>query len=83
MTKTKLNFSDAEEEAKTYFEQLSANGTVADDELDWIAGGVLGCPDDGGEENKIARSVSHGWCASRLSFNHNIHKDPSYKEKSK
>ena len=33
-----------EEEAKTYFEQLSANGEVADEELDAVSGG---CGDDG------------------------------------
>ena len=32
-----------EEEAKTYFAQLNANGAVADDELDAVAGGGS-CP---------------------------------------
>ena len=37
-----------EEEAKTYFEQLGANGTVSDDELDIVTGGGKeeGCGDD-------------------------------------
>ena len=43
------NVELTEDEAKTYFEQLNANGAVSDDELDIVAGG-LGCPDDG-EEN--------------------------------
>ena len=43
------NVDLTETEAKTYFEQLNANGAVSDDELDIVAGG-LGCPDDG-EEN--------------------------------
>ena len=33
------NVELTEEEAKTYFEQLNANGTVADDELGAVAGG--------------------------------------------
>ena len=43
------NVDLTETEAKTYFEQLNANGAVSDDELDIVAGG-LGCPDDGEEE---------------------------------
>ena len=39
------NVDLTETEAKTYFEQLNANGAVSDDELDIVAGG-LGCPDD-------------------------------------
>jgi hypothetical protein len=35
-----------EEEAKICFEQLSANDTVSDDELDVVAGGGLSCPSD-------------------------------------
>ena len=37
------NVELTEEEAKTYFEQLNANGTVSDDELDAVAGGGS-CP---------------------------------------
>ena len=46
------NVELTEEEAKTYFEQLNANGTVSDEELDAVAGGFLGisCPDNDGEE---------------------------------
>ena len=43
-----------EEEAKTYFEQLNANGAVSDDELDAVAGGSflgLSCPSD--EESEV------------------------------
>ena len=39
------NVELTEEEAKTYFEQLNANGAVADDELDAVAGGGS-CPGD-------------------------------------
>ena len=42
------NVEMTEEEAKTYFAQLNANGAVSDDELDIVAGG-LGCPNDGEE----------------------------------
>ena len=46
------NVELTEEEAKTYFEQLNANGAVSDEELDAVAGGFLGisCPDNDGEE---------------------------------
>ena len=44
------NVEIAEEEAKTYFAQLGANGIVSDEELDIVAGGLLGCPDDEGED---------------------------------
>ena len=39
------NVDLSETEAKTYFEQLSANGAVSDDELEFVAAG--GCGDDG------------------------------------
>ena len=39
------NVDITEEEAKTYFEQLNANGAVSDDELDAVAGGGS-CPSD-------------------------------------
>ena len=35
------NVELTEEEAKTYFEQLNANGAVSDDELELVAGGGL------------------------------------------
>ena len=43
------NVELTEEEAKTYFAQLNANGTVSDDELDAVVGGGS-CPDNGEEE---------------------------------
>ena len=42
------NVEMTEDEAKTYFAQLNANGTVSDDELDAVAGGG-GCPNNGEE----------------------------------
>ena len=48
------NVELTEEEAKTYFEQLNANGAVSDDELDVVAGG-LGCPNDGEESEAKPR----------------------------
>ena len=49
------NVELTEEEAKTYFEQLNANGAVSDDELGAVAGGFLGisCPDNDGEETDV------------------------------
>jgi ribosomal protein S27E len=49
------NVELTEEEAKTYFEQLNANGAVSDDELGAVAGGFLGisCPDNDGEETSV------------------------------
>ena len=42
-----------EEEAKTYFEQLSAIGAVSDDELDIVAGGSDGgCGNDDEEKEE-------------------------------
>ena len=39
-----------EADARTYFAQLNANGTVSDDELDLVAGGGS-CPGDSEEED--------------------------------
>ena len=50
------NVELTEEEAKTYFEQLNANGTVSDDELDAVAGGGflgLSCPSEDEAEEKV------------------------------
>lgn len=50
------NVELTEAEAKTYFEQLNANGAVSDDELDVVAGGnFLGwsCPSEDGVEEKV------------------------------
>ena len=44
------NVELTEEEAKTYFEQLNANGAVSDDELDVVAGGC-------GETYKVGTKV--------------------------
>ena len=40
------NVALTEEEAKTYFAQLNANGAVADEELDLVAGGCGGDSED-------------------------------------
>ena len=50
------NVELTEEEAKTYFEQLNANGAVSDDELGAVAGGSflgISCP---GEEEAEGES---------------------------
>ena len=47
------NVELTEDEAKTYFEQLNANGAVSDDELELVAGGGLfgiSCSDDEDED---------------------------------
>ena len=44
------NVELTEEEAKTYFDQLNANGAVSDDELDVVAGGC-------GETYKVGTKV--------------------------
>lgn len=44
-----------EEDAKLYFAQLNANGAVADDELDAVAGGGS-CPGDDDEEDEGSSS---------------------------
>ena len=45
------NVELTEQEAKTYFEQLSANGALSDEELDLIAGG--GCPQNESESEPV------------------------------
>ena len=45
-----------EEEAKTYFEQLKANGAVNDEDLEAISGGGCFGDDDDGEDD----AVKHG-----------------------
>ena len=50
------NVELTEEEAKTYFEQLNANGAVSDDELGAVAGGSflgLSCPSEDEVEEKV------------------------------
>ena len=52
------NVELTEEEAKTYFEQLNANGAVSDDELEAVAGGGflgLSCPSE--EDNKAMEEL--------------------------
>ena len=52
------NVELTEEEAKTYFEQLNANGAVSDDELGAVAGGGflgLSCPSE--EDNKAKEKL--------------------------
>ena len=47
------NVELTEDEAKTYFEQLNANGAVSDDELELVAGGGLfgiSCSNDEDED---------------------------------
>ena len=49
------NVEMTEEEAKTYFEQLNANGAVSDDELGAVAGGSflgISCPSQDEVEEK-------------------------------
>ena len=60
------NVELTEEEAKSYFEQLNANGIVSDNELDIVAGG---CGDD--EEEKevnitATNSVKCPFCGCRI-----------------
>ena len=55
------NVEMTEEEAKTYFAQLNANATVADDELEAVAGGGCGpdenpCPSCGGKTMTISNN---------------------------
>ena len=48
------NVELTEDEAKTYFEQLNANGAVSDDELELVAGGGLfgiSCSNDEDEDD--------------------------------
>jgi hypothetical protein len=45
------NVELTEQEAKTYFEQLSANGALSDEELDLVSGG--GCPKDESESEPV------------------------------
>ena len=54
------NVELTEEEAKTYFEQLSAIGAVSDDELDAVAGGA--CGNDGEETEEETTDVSMKTC---------------------
>ena len=56
------NVDLTETEAKTYWAQLSANGTVSDEELDAVAGGDgLSCPSNG-EEDDSSSGVNNATC---------------------
>ena len=64
------NVELTEEAAKTYFEQLSANGAVSDDELDAVAGGGLlgiSCPGDS-EYEKIPVDYRCPYCNSKTDY---------------
>ena len=59
------NVELTEEEAKTYFEQLNANGAVSDDELGAVAGGGslgLSCPGEDEAEEEVVNSVNTTTC---------------------
>ena len=75
------NVELTEEEAKTYFEQLSANGAVSDDELDGVAGGSflgISCPSEDEEEQTPASKENKpvGRCPHCGSTNIGIYVNP-------
>ena len=75
------NVELTEEEAKTYFEQLNANGAVSDDELDGVAGGSflgISCPSEDEEEQALAFKESKpvGRCGHCGSTNIGTHMTP-------
>ena len=75
------NVELTEEEAKTYFEQLNANGAVSDDELDAVAGGsFLGwsCPSEDEEDQALAfpENKPVGRCSHCGSTNIGTHVNP-------
>ena len=64
------NVEMTEEQAKIYFEQLSANGAVSDDELDAVAGGGLlgiSCPGDSEYENNPV-DYRCPYCNSKIDY---------------
>ena len=71
-----------EDEAKTYFEQLNANGAVSDDELDGVAGGSflgISCPSEDGETQitpAFKESKPVGRCPHCASTNIGTHRNP-------
>ena len=70
------NVELTEAEAKTYFEQLSANDAVSDDELDAVAGGGLlgiSCPGDSEYEN-IPDDYRCSYCNSKIDYRGQIGK---------
>ena len=75
------NVELTEEDAKTYFEQLNANGAVSDDELDAVAGGSflgLSCPSEDEEEQTLAVNENKpvGRCPHCGSTNIGTHVNP-------
>ena len=68
------NVELTEEEAKTYFEQLNANGAVSDDELDAVAGGGflgLSCPSEDEAEEKVVNrnyATTCPYCRSTITM---------------
>ena len=61
------NVDLTETEAKTYWVQLSANGTVSDEELDAVVGGGflgLSCPSEDEAEEEVVNSVYATTCPS-------------------
>ena len=75
------NVELTEEEAKTYFEQLNANGAVSDDELDVVAGGSflgISCSSEDEEEQTPALKENKpaGRCRHCGSTNIGTRRDP-------
>ena len=73
------------EEAKTYFEQLSANSAVSDDDLDAVAGGACGtdgeAEEETAEEERQALPTGKRICpACKTIVPMNIRKCPSCKK---
>ena len=68
------NVELTETEAKTYFDQLSANGAVSDDELDVIAGG-LSCPSDDEkdeDENELSGTFKCTFCGGLITLGRSV-----------
>ena len=75
------NVELTEEDAKTYFEQLNANGAVSDDELDGVAGGSflgISCPSEDEEEQTptFKENKAEGRCQHCGSTNIGTRRDP-------
>ena len=62
------NVELTEDEAKTYFEQLNANSTVSDDELDAVAGGgdCFGSDDEEEKKEMVVTSTKCPKCGADL-----------------
>ena len=75
------NVELTEEDAKTYFEQLNANGAVSDDELDVVAGGSflgISCSSEDEEEQTptLKENTPEGRCRHCGSTNIGTRRDP-------